>query len=66
LLEKFTLENFNEYFNNYKEKNSLASEALLALNHFLTILNNFFDLNDELNEELIANNTSISWYSYII
>jgi hypothetical protein len=64
LLGKFTLENFNEYFDNYKEKNSLAPEVLLALDRFLTILNDFFDLDDELNEELIANNTSISWYSY--
>ncbi|PKK56859.1 hypothetical protein RhiirC2_799155 [Rhizophagus irregularis] len=64
LLGKFALENFDEFFDIYKEKNSLASEALLALSCFLTALNNFFDLDDDLNEELITNNTIISWYSY--
>ena len=59
------MENFDEFFNDeYKEKHSLAAEALLALEHFLTTLNNFFDLIDDLNEEIIVNNTSISWYSY--
>jgi hypothetical protein len=59
------LENFNKFFDNYKETNNLAPEALLALDHFLTTLNDFFDLDDELTEELIANsNTSISWYNY--
>jgi hypothetical protein len=58
------LENFDEFFDIYKEKNSLASEALLALSCFLTALNDFFDLDDDLNEELITNNTIISWYSY--
>ncbi|CAG8778139.1 4007_t:CDS:1, partial [Rhizophagus irregularis] len=61
---KFALENFDEFFDIYKEKNSLASEALLALSCFLTALNDFFDLDDDLNEELITNNTIISWYSY--
>ncbi|RIA87364.1 hypothetical protein C1645_827894 [Glomus cerebriforme] len=62
LLGKFELENFDGFFNDYNEKNSLAPEALLVFNNFLTLLNEFFDL--DLNEELIANNTSISWYSY--
>ncbi|POG61929.1 hypothetical protein GLOIN_2v1785978 [Rhizophagus irregularis DAOM 181602=DAOM 197198] len=63
-VRKFALENFDEFFDIYKEKNSLASEALLALSCFLTALNDFFDLDDDLNEELITNNTIISWYSY--
>ena len=59
------MENFDEFFNDeYKEKHSLAAEALLVLEHFLTTLNNFFDLIDDLNEEIIVNNMSISWYSY--
>ncbi|RGB24469.1 hypothetical protein C1646_676365 [Rhizophagus diaphanus] len=36
LLGKFALENFDDFFVIYKEKNSLASEALLALSCFLT------------------------------
>ena len=28
-------------------------------------LNKFFDLNNNLNKELITNNTSISWYNYM-
>ena len=64
LLGKFGLENFDGFFDKYKEKNNLAAEALLALEHFLTTLNAFFDLVDDLHEETIINNTSISWYSY--
>lgn len=58
------LENSDRFFNEYKEKHSLAAEALLALEHFLTTLNSFFDLVDDLNEEIISNNTNISWYNY--
>jgi hypothetical protein len=58
------LEDFDKFFNNYKEKNSLAPEAQLALNHFLIALSEFFDLDDDLNEKIIMNNTNISWYSY--
>lgn len=61
---KFALENFDKFFDSYKEKNSLASDALLALSQFLIVLNEFFDLDDDLNEEMIINNTIISWYSY--
>lgn len=61
---KFTLENFDSFFNDYKKTNNLAPEALLASNHFLAVLNEFLDLDDDLNEELITNKTSISWYSY--
>ncbi|CAB4415994.1 unnamed protein product [Rhizophagus irregularis] len=64
LLGKFALENFDEFFDSYKEKNSLASDALLALSQFLIVLNEFFDLDDDLTEEMIINNTIISWYSY--
>ncbi|GBC40150.2 hypothetical protein GLOIN_2v1470492 [Rhizophagus irregularis DAOM 181602=DAOM 197198] len=64
LLGKFALENFDEFFDSYKEKNSLASDALLALSQFLIVLNEFFDLDDNLTEEMIINNTIISWYSY--
>jgi hypothetical protein len=64
LLGRFGLENFDGFFDKYKEKNTLAAEALLALEHFLTTLNTFFDLVDDLHEETIINNTNISWYSY--
>lgn len=64
LLGKFALESFDLFFNEYKRKHSLAAEALLALEHFLTTLNGFFDLVDDINEEMFINNTSISWYSY--
>jgi hypothetical protein len=63
-LGKFALENFDNFFNDYKKTNNLAPEALLALDHFLTVLNEYLDLDDDLNEVLIANNTIISWYSY--
>jgi hypothetical protein len=64
LLGRFGLENFDGFFDKYKKKNTLAAEALLALEHFLTTLNTFFDLVDDLHEETIINNTNISWYSY--
>ena len=64
LIGKFALENFDAFFNTFKGKNNLADEALLALNHFITTLNGFFDLIDNLNEEITTNNTNIYWYSY--
>jgi hypothetical protein len=64
LLGKFPLENFEEFFNNYKVNNTLAQEALTALDQFLPSLNEFFDLCDDLSEEMLRGNTEVSWYSY--
>jgi len=64
LLGKFPLENFEEFFNNYKANNTLAQEASTALDQFLPSLNEFFDLCDDLSEEMLRGNTEVSWYSY--
>ncbi len=64
LLGKFPLENFEEFFNNYKVNNTLAQEASTALDQFLPSLNEFFDLCDDLSEEMLRGNTEVSWYSY--
>lgn len=64
LLGKFPLENFEEFFNNYKVNNTLAQKASTALDQFLPSLNEFFDLCDDLSEEMLRGNTEVSWYSY--
>jgi hypothetical protein len=64
LLGKFSLENFEEFFNNYKVNNTLAQEASTALDQFILSLNEFFDLCEDLSEEMIMGNTEVSWYSY--
>ena len=63
LLGIFLLKDFDTFFDNYKSKNTLASEALLALDNFISTLNEFFDLCDGLTEEMVGE-TKISWYSY--
>ena len=63
LLGIFLLKDFDTFFDNYKSKNTLANEALLALDNFILTLNEFFDLYDGLTEEM-AGKTKISWYSY--
>ena len=63
LLGEFFLKDFNAYFDDYKSKNTLANEALLALEHFIPTLNEFFDLCDGLSEEMVRE-TKISWYGY--
>ena len=63
LLGTFFLQDFDSFFNNYKSKNILANETLLALEHFIPMLNEFFDLYDGLTEEM-AKDTKINWYSY--
>lgn len=63
LLDTFSLETFDEFFIAYKAINSLAPEALMAFEHFLPALNTFFDLYDDLTEDMV-NNTKIYWYSY--
>ena len=64
LLGRFSLEKFEEFFNKYKLNNTLAREALTALEQFLPSLNEFFDLCEDLTEEMLNGNTEISWYSY--
>jgi len=64
LLGKFSLENFEEFFNNYKVNNTLVQEASTALDQFILSLNEFFDLCEDLSEEMIMGNTEVSWYSY--
>jgi len=44
LLGKFSLKEFDKFFNNYKIKNTLSQEALIALECFILALNEFFDL----------------------
>ena len=63
LLGTFFLQDFDSFFDNYKSKNILANEALLALEHFIPTLNEFFDLCDGLTEEMVGE-TKISWYSH--
>jgi len=64
LLGKFSLENSEEFFNNYKVNNTLAQEALTALDQFILSLNEFFDLCKDLSEEMLMGNTEVSWYGY--
>ena len=64
LLGKFSLENSEEFFNNYKVNNTLAQEALTALDQFILSLNEFFDLCEDLSEEMLMGNTEVSWYGY--
>src|SRR6266498_6099569 len=62
LLGKFSLENSEEFFNNYKVNNTLAQEASTALDQFILLLNEFFDLCEDLSEEMLMGNTEVSWY----
>ena len=64
LLGKFSLENSEEFFNNYKVNNTLAQEALTALDQFILSLNEFFDLCEDLSKEMLMGNTEVSWYGY--
>jgi hypothetical protein len=64
LLGKFSLENVDEFFDGYKLNNALAQEALIAIDQFLPALNEFFDLFNNLTEEMVTQNTEISWYGY--
>ena len=41
----------------------MANETLLAVDNFISTLNEFFDLCDGLTEEMVGE-TKISWYSY--
>jgi hypothetical protein len=62
LIGTFSLKDFDKYFDNYmKSNNTLAQEALTALEQFLPTLNEFFDLCEDLTD---ADNAKISWYSY--
>lgn len=61
LLGTFLLRDFDEFFDNYKLNNALADEALMALEHFIPVLNEFFDLCEDLTD---AENAKIRWYSY--
>lgn len=63
LMGTFSLLMFDNFFTAYKATNTLAQEALMALDHFLPALSEFFDLCDDLNQDMV-DNTSISWYSY--
>ena len=63
LLGTFFLKNFDTFFDNYKSKNTLANEALLAVDNFISTLNEFFDLCDGLTEEMVEK-TKISWYTF--
>ena len=60
LLGKFSLENSEEFFNNYKVNNTLAQEASTALDQFILSLNEFFDLCEDLSEEMLMGNTEVS------
>ena len=64
LLGKFSLENSEEFFNNYKVNNTLVQEASTALDQFILSLNEFFDLCEGLSEEMLMGNTEFSWYGY--
>ena len=65
LIATFSLSEFSQFTTLYKQTNNhLASEALLAFEQFLPALNKFFDLFEDLTEEIVASNTIIRWYSY--
>ena len=64
LLGTFYLENFNDFFDDYKSRNTLPNEALMALDQFLQVLNSFFDLYENLTENMVNKNNEIHWYSY--
>ncbi|KAF0458252.1 zn-finger domain-containing protein [Gigaspora margarita] len=64
LLGSFTLETADDFFASYKAKKGLAPEALLSFEHFFSSLNKFFDLFEDLTEDIVTGNTSIKWYSY--
>ena len=61
LLSTFLLNDFNNFFDNYKLNNTLAEEALIALDNFLLALNDFFNLCEGLTN---VKNSKIRWYSY--
>jgi hypothetical protein len=63
LIGTFSLLAFDDYVAAYKATNTLAPEALMAFDHFLPALNEFFNLCEDLNEDMVAN-TNITWYSY--
>src|SRR5205814_6182485 len=63
LLGTFCLENFDAFFDDYKSRNTLAHEALTALDYFLQALNTFFDLDDDLTKNMVNKNNEIHWYS---
>jgi hypothetical protein len=64
LMGTFSLPMFDGFFAAYKATNTLAPEALMALDHFLPALNEFFDLCDDVNQDMVMNDTKIHWYSY--
>jgi hypothetical protein len=64
LLGNFSLETADNFFLSYMEKNKLASEALLAFEHFFLSLNKIFDLYKDLTEDVITGDTTIKWYRY--
>ncbi|CAG8718569.1 41615_t:CDS:2, partial [Gigaspora margarita] len=64
LLGSFILETADNFFAFYKAKKDLAPEALLFFEHFFSSLNKFFDLFEDLTEDIVIGNTSIKWYSY--
>jgi hypothetical protein len=64
LLGSFILETANDFFASYKAKEDLAPEALLSFEHFLSSLNKFLDLFEDLTEDIVTGNTSIKWFSY--
>jgi hypothetical protein len=61
LLGTFLLKDFDEFFDHYKLNNILADEALMALDHFIPSLNEFFDLCEDLTN---AENVKFRWFSY--
>src|SRR5438270_7291503 len=54
LLGTFFLKDFDTFFDNYKSKNALANETLLAVDNFISTLNKFFNLCNGLTEEMIG------------
>jgi hypothetical protein len=63
-MSTFSLLAFDEFFDTYKATNTLIPEALMALANFLSALNEFFNLSDNLNKDIVMNYTTIHWYSY--
>ena len=64
LLGTFLLETADNFFAFYKVKKNLAPEALLAFDQFFLSLNKFFDLIEDLTEDIVKDNTNIKQYGY--
>ena len=63
----FKLSLFDQFIKSYKSANNLAPEVLEAFEQFLSALDKFFDLYEELTEnEISSNDIFVKWYKSAI